>query len=238
MSIPTSIPNNGSATVTETVSNSVNDAVDTAKQAAGQLGSHFRQQIATRADEQVEIAAAGLTGLADAMRRMGDVLKTQDQSPITQFAAQYGDSIARQVERGATYLRERDAGRIVSDVEDMARRRPGAFLAGAFVLGVLGSRFLKSSRPVPNYTRTPDPSRALPPATYPAGTSPSWPAVGSSSNYGSASSAPTLQTNTPEPSGSGSWQSSSSVPIPGEPGSLWYSTRQKASAGTQGDDSF
>lgn len=42
-------------------------------------------------------------------------------------------------------MKESDADRILRDVEDFARRQPWALAAGAFVVGLLGSRFVKAS---------------------------------------------------------------------------------------------
>lgn len=166
----------GTATGPESLGNTVNQAVDSAKQTASQLGDQVRQQVASRADEQRESAATGLTSLADAVRRMGEGLKNQDQTPVVQFASHYGESLAGQVDKAATYLRNRDAGAIMSDLESLARRRPAAFLSGAFLLGLLGSRFLKSSRPAPDLMYgMPDPKRALPPADYSVRGTGSWP---------------------------------------------------------------
>ena len=162
--------------LTDGVSGAVSDAVDSAKQTAGQVGEHLRQQVVAGADQQRETAAVGLASLADAVRRMGDGLKNQDQTPVTQVAAHYGESLAEQMERAATYLRQRDTGAIVADLESLARRHPATFLSGAFLLGLLGSRFLKSTRPAPELMYgMPDPKRALPAAGYSVQGSGSWP---------------------------------------------------------------
>ena len=42
-------------------------------------------------------------------------------------------------------MREKDVQAIVRDVERYAREQPALFLGGAFVLGLLGARFLKST---------------------------------------------------------------------------------------------
>ncbi|MDQ6760535.1 MAG: hypothetical protein M3Z32_11830 [Acidobacteriota bacterium] len=175
----------GATTGAENLGNTVNQAVDSAKQTASQLGDQVRQQLASRADEQRETAATGLTSLADAVRRMGEGLKNQDQTPVTQFASHYGESLAGQVDKAATYLRNRDAGAIMNDLESLARRRPAAFLSGAFILGLLGSRFLKSSRPAPDLMYgMPDPKRALPAPDYTAGGTRSWPTASPHSEVG------------------------------------------------------
>jgi hypothetical protein len=70
-------------------------------------------------------------------------MREQDQAPIGQVA----DKAAEQVERFSGYLQQRDVSQIVGEVEDFARRRPAPVLGGAFVLGMIAARFLKSSPP-------------------------------------------------------------------------------------------
>ena len=45
------------------------------------------------------------------------------------------------------YLRGKDFDRMVDDLEGFARRQPALFLGGAFMLGLLAARFLKSGNP-------------------------------------------------------------------------------------------
>jgi hypothetical protein len=56
------------------------------------------------------------------------------------------DSLAEQVERLSSYLRERDLRAVRDDVEDFARRQPAVAIGVALGLGMLGARFFKSSR--------------------------------------------------------------------------------------------
>jgi hypothetical protein len=46
----------------------------------------------------------------------------------------------------SNYLQNTDVSEMVDRTEEFARRRPALFLGGAFALGLLGARFLKSSR--------------------------------------------------------------------------------------------
>jgi hypothetical protein len=47
----------------------------------------------------------------------------------------------------AEYLREADGGRMARDLESLARRQPALVFGGAFALGLIAARFLKSSAP-------------------------------------------------------------------------------------------
>jgi len=61
----------------------------------------------------------------------------------------YADSLAGQVDRAVTYLRENDVDDLTAQIEDAARKQPALFIGGAFVLGIALARFLKSSAPAP-----------------------------------------------------------------------------------------
>ena len=57
------------------------------------------------------------------------------------------DTVARQIDRVADYLRMSDGRTIARDLESLARRQPALVFAGAFALGVVAARFFKSSTP-------------------------------------------------------------------------------------------
>jgi hypothetical protein len=52
---------------------------------------------------------------------------------------------ARQVERASRYLRRSELREMVSDLEQLARRRPAILVGGSFATGMLLARFFKSS---------------------------------------------------------------------------------------------
>jgi hypothetical protein len=114
---------------------------------AGDIASQAREQVGTQLSGQKDRVAEGLGGMAQALRQTGQQMRDQDQLGLTGYV----DRAASQVESFSSYLRENDMGRVVDDVERFARREPALFLGGAFVLGLLGARFLKSSRPRPRY---------------------------------------------------------------------------------------
>jgi hypothetical protein len=56
------------------------------------------------------------------------------------------EQAASQIETWSHRLRDKDVGELLTDVQRLARRQPGLFIGSAFALGVVGARFLKSSR--------------------------------------------------------------------------------------------
>ena len=162
--------NSGTSSVTEQVVDSAKKAATQAKEAAGNVIDKAKDQAASRADQQRQTAASGVQAVAQAFRSMGDDLRNRQEGPVAEYAAEIGHAIGGQAERLADYLRQRDVRHLVSDAENFARRSPAVFLGSAFVLGLAASRFLKSSRPMPDpLANMPDPNRALPPASMPVG---------------------------------------------------------------------
>jgi len=133
------------------VKETVGQVTEQAQQAAGQVVGQARQQVSSRLAGQKDRAAEGLTSVAHALRQTGEQLREQDQQAITGYI----ETAASQVERISNYLKQNDLGGLIDDVERFARRQPALFLGGTFVLGLLGARFLKSSRPSTGYGRYP-----------------------------------------------------------------------------------
>jgi hypothetical protein len=131
------------------VSDAAADMANQARETAGQVAEQARQQATSRIADQKDRAAEGLTGVANALRQTSQQLRQQDQAGFTDYI----DSAAKQVERISNYLRGKDVGELIDDAEYYARREPALFVGGAFVLGLLGARFLKSSRPQPGGSR-------------------------------------------------------------------------------------
>ena len=114
---------------------------DQVQQTAGQVAEQAKQQALSQASTQKEHAASSLDAVAQALRQSGDQLRDKQQVPLANLAG----TAAHQVEQFSGYLRNTDVNEMIRDVELFARRQPAAFIGGAFTLGVLAARFLKSS---------------------------------------------------------------------------------------------
>jgi len=117
------------------------DVVEQTQQKAGEVVDQAKQQATSQLSTRKDQAAASLGTVADALRQTGTHLRENDQHGI----AQYADKAAERVEQMSGQLRGKDVQEIVRDVERYARRQPALFLGGAFALGLLGARFLKST---------------------------------------------------------------------------------------------
>ena len=141
-----------------------NDLLQHAKQTTSEVVDQVQQQAGSRLDRGKDEAARDLQKVAGAVRNMGNELGGQQQGPIAQYAAQYGQKAAEGIERLTNYLRTNDTKALVSEIENFGRRQPALMIGGAFLLGLAGARFLKSSMsPNDQYT-----GRALPASSQPS----------------------------------------------------------------------
>lgn len=108
---------------------------------AADLKEQVTAQATDRLSGQKDAASEGLNTVAHAFRQTSEQLRGNDQDTI----AQYVDRAAGQVEQFAGYLSKSDLRGIARDAESFARREPALFLGGAFAVGLLAARFLKSS---------------------------------------------------------------------------------------------
>jgi hypothetical protein len=107
------------------------------RQATGQARDRMREQVdqrSTQAGEQVNQHASDMRDVAQQLREQGK------EGP-----AKIADQAAGHVERAGSWLKESDADRILSDVEDFARGNPWAVAAGGIALGFAASRVMKAS---------------------------------------------------------------------------------------------
>lgn len=153
-----------------------NDLLQQAKQTTSDVVGQVQQQAGSRITRQKDEAANEIQKVAGAVRQLGDQLGGQDQGPIAHYAAEYGRKAADGLERLTNYLRNNEPKAMMNELESLGRRQPVLLIGGAFLLGLAGARFLKSSRPAMSGSMTgssyPDLDRSLTsPPQQPAHTS-------------------------------------------------------------------
>jgi hypothetical protein len=126
-----------------------------AKDALGQVKENATSTI----DDKKANIAQGLTSVAETLRQVGDSVKPPEGEPankVAELTTQYTETLSQQVEKVSGYLEQQDLRGLMNDLESFARRNPAIFLGGAFALGILAARFLKSSNPNQALMRTSD----------------------------------------------------------------------------------
>jgi hypothetical protein len=106
-----------------------------------------REQATSQLNTQKNKATDGLGSVAHAVRETTQRLRSDNHETV----ARYAEQAAEQIERFSQGLKNKDVGELMNDAQRLARRQPALFVGGAFTLGLLGARFLKSSSPEHGY---------------------------------------------------------------------------------------
>jgi hypothetical protein len=132
------------------------DVAREARDQARSVASDLRGSLTGQARTQNQRLAGGLRQMADQFHHMGP----GDDSPAGQVVRRLGDG----GRRAADYLESRGPEGLLEDVQDFARRKPGAFLLAAAVAGLVVGRV---GRTVMSNTHSGSATPA--PDAYPAG---------------------------------------------------------------------
>jgi hypothetical protein len=127
----------GSQGAREALQDHAEKVTEKTREVGGTVQDTVREQVDTRSTQ----AGEQVGSVSDAMRDMSDQLRSQGNDLPAQIAQQAAD----RAEQVARYLREADADRILTDVEDFGRRQPWVMAAAGLALGVAAARFIKAS---------------------------------------------------------------------------------------------
>lgn len=130
---PGSIPGSSGTATSSTHTNSTGSG-------NGIVG-RVREQATAQLATQKTRATDGLGSVAEAVRETTRHLREGQHETVAHYAEQAAD----QIERFSQRLRNKDVGELMTDAQRLARQKPALFVGGAFALGLIGARFLKSS---------------------------------------------------------------------------------------------
>jgi uncharacterized protein YjbJ (UPF0337 family) len=139
---------NEAKNVKDAAAGATQQVVGTAKEQAGQVVSDVRDQTRQLADQtrtelssqaagQRDKAVGGLRSLGDELRSMSD---QGGQSGLATQLAREGAEITHKV---ADFIERREPAQLLDEVRSYARRKPGTFLIGAAVAGVVVGRLTR-----------------------------------------------------------------------------------------------
>ncbi|MHA3703447.1 hypothetical protein ACXR2U_14820 [Jatrophihabitans sp. YIM 134969] len=134
------------STASDKASEVVSEASDKARDLLGETRDQARTEAANRRDQ----AVSTLRTLHDELESMQD--HGGDKGLATQLASR-GSGYVRQT---ADWLDGREPGEVLDDVRRFARRRPGTFLLGALVAGVVAGRLTRAVKAGAPASDTPD----------------------------------------------------------------------------------
>ena len=105
--------------------------------------TRVKETATSQLSAQKDKATEGLGSVAQAVRQTTQNLRDQQHDTV----AQYVERAADQIERISEGLKNKDVTELFDDAQRLARQQPALFIGGAFALGLVGARFLKSSAP-------------------------------------------------------------------------------------------
>jgi hypothetical protein len=125
------------------------------RQVAAETGSQARNLLDEGVTQLREQARDGQRKLVESVRDVaGQLRRMSDGSEDSGLASDLVRQATDRAERVASWLESREPGDVLDEVRRLARRRPGLFLAGATVAGVLAGRLTR------NIVTTPEDSGA------------------------------------------------------------------------------
>jgi hypothetical protein len=122
-----------------TAAEEMKQVVDGATREGRDLVQEGREQLMTQARDGQQKAARSLHTLADQLRQMSD------QTAEPGVASDVTRQVSERTRSVAQWLEHREPGELLEDVRRFARRRPGVFLAGAAIAGVLVGRVTRGA---------------------------------------------------------------------------------------------
>jgi hypothetical protein len=130
------------SSATQQLADKAQQGADQVKQTVSSAADKAKQTAKSQASTQKDQAAQGLHTVGQAVNQAAQQLRQNNQAPIAQVA----ETAASNLNQFADHLSSRNIDDLIGEVENFASSQPALFLGGAFLLGVLGARFLKSSR--------------------------------------------------------------------------------------------
>jgi hypothetical protein len=124
----------GARHVAEVGTDEVKNVAQETGQQAKELWQQTRSQLLDQSAQQQSRVAEGLRSLSQELSSMAS---GSEQQGVASDLAQQASTRMSDV---AGWLDQRDPGSLVSEVKQFARQRPGAFLATAAVIGLVGGR--------------------------------------------------------------------------------------------------
>jgi len=128
------------ADVAQTTKEQGREVVAEAGRQARDLAHEARTQVREQAVTQRDRAVSGLRALGDELEQMA---RGGQQSGTASEIARQAAGRTREIAR---FLESREPGELLEEVRAYARRRPGTFLVGAAIAGVLAGRLTKAVR--------------------------------------------------------------------------------------------
>lgn len=157
--------------VAATTKDEAANVADTAKEQAQVVASDLREQtrqLTEEARNQLnDHAFAQRDNAVERLRSVGDELaQMAERAENPGIGAQFTREVGGIAHKSADFLQEREPGQLVEELRSLARRRPGTFLIGAALAGLVVGRVTRSAKSAHSSDSTSDATYVTPTATY------------------------------------------------------------------------
>lgn len=125
--------------VAQSTTDRVGEVKDEAVRQARDLVGEAKSQVSQQAGQQHQALVSNLRALSSEL----DAMNRQNTQPG--LAGELVSQAQQQVSGVASWLESREPGELLDEVRAFARRRPGTFLAGALVAGMVAGRFARGA---------------------------------------------------------------------------------------------
>ncbi len=147
-STPTTLPpssgdSDSGSPITDQVKQGSQQALQQTQQTAGQVAGQAKDQARSMFETQKGQVTDQVSKISQALRQSGENLQAQNVGP----AATVLNTAADRLDGFSSYIQGHNADQLVQEAGGFARRNSAVFLGGAFTLGLVAARFLKSSVP-------------------------------------------------------------------------------------------
>lgn len=123
--------------VADTVKEKASDVTTDVRRQTRQMVGQTREQLADQAGRQKDKAAESLRSVADELQGMAE----QGQSGWSRQLAGHGADLGHQA---ADFLQDHQPDELLDEVRAFARRKPGTFLIGAAIVGMVAGRMTRA----------------------------------------------------------------------------------------------
>lgn len=121
----------------------IGQAGQTLKAEAQSFAHVAQDRVQAEARRGTQAATKTLGDFANAVRRAGDDLDQNDQTPASRLVRQAADGL----ESLSRNLADKEPGDLMNAVRDFGRKNPAAFIGGAVLVGLAIGRFARASEP-------------------------------------------------------------------------------------------
>ncbi|SEP06681.1 hypothetical protein [Trujillonella endophytica] len=168
----------GAGQVASTAADQAREVAQETKAQAADVLAQGRDQLRQQTLAQQQKAGQGLAGLAEALRGMAD-----GNAPAPGPARDLVQQGAGKVEEFAHFLQNREPADLLEEVRSFARRKPGTFLLGAALAGIVAGRLTSGVKAAHSDSGTGSPGTYRTPTNY-VDPAPAYSSYGQTDVYG------------------------------------------------------